>query len=239
MLCRRPRPLRSASFALAAALFLSSVANAEDYLPLAVGNQWIYQRAGGGSEVHTVTGTTTLRGNTVYVISYSGNPPNEGLENYWISKSDGFFLCGFLRHLESFGRAYDPPIRMLRVPATVGDVSTTTTTAYAWPDWQTPDPPFTISFQVIEDVVLNLPLGNLPALGLGQIGPAQGTRPLGALALDGTARTSGPESVASDWFSPGVGEAQYQADDLYQLSDFRIPTPVAASSWGRLKRLYR
>jgi len=234
------RPQYPAVLALAAALIVSSAANAQSYLPLTVGNRWTYLATGGGTEVHTVSGTTELRGRTVFVVSYSGNPVNEGLENYWISQADGFFLCGFLRHVEKLGKAYDPPIRVLRVPASVGDISTTTTTDYSWPGWDTPGQTFTISFQVIEDVMLDLPIGTMKALGLGQVAQAQGMRADGAYAMDGTRKTSGPlDPVATDWFAAGLGEVQYRSDDLYQLQDFEIPTPVAATTWGRLKRLYR
>jgi hypothetical protein len=230
----------SAAVVLGTSLLLPSVATTQNYLPLSVGNRWTYFGPRLGNEVHTVSGTTELRGRLVFVMSYSGNPANEGLENYWISRGDGFFLCGFFRNAEKIGVAYDPPIRMLRVPASVGDVSTTTTTSYSWPDWQTPFQTFTISFTVIEDVLLDLPVGSIKALGLGQTLAAQGMHAYAAYAPDGSARTSTPDvSLATDWFAAGLGEVQYNTDDFYQLVDFEIPTPVVGATWGRLKRLYR
>jgi hypothetical protein len=94
--------------------------------------------------------------------------------------------------------------------------------------------------QVIEDVRLDLPIGSIQALGIGQAAPLNGVRPYGSFTVDGRAESSGSfDPVPGDWYAAGLGDVQYSTDDLYQLQDFAIPTPVAASSWGRLKRLYR
>jgi hypothetical protein len=113
-------------WALAAA---PPAARAQSYLPLQVGNQWVYSFPPDGSETKTVTGTVQVFGREASVIRYGPSPDNEGLENYWSISPDGdVLLHGFNRTLDpGLNFLYDPPIggrhgRQAILPPVRGDL---------------------------------------------------------------------------------------------------------------------
>jgi hypothetical protein len=48
-----------------------------------------------------------------------------------------------------------------------------------------------------------------------------------------------PQPQAANWLAEGTGFVQFLFVDLFQLVNVEGPTPVARSSWARVKRLYR
>jgi hypothetical protein len=153
-------------------------------------------------------------------------------------------LAGFLDTASEFGVVYEPPIRYLSAPPVVGRKPSQMITGH---DIFTDDVLFSspLEFDVTEEVTLAQPAGTFHAYGVGQLvplpGPAfeQGV----ARALDGRKLSTGGERIyetyTSDWYTEGVGVVQYDTADLYQLVGYGLATPVAASTWGSLKRLYR
>lgn len=213
---------------------------AQPYLPLAVGNHWSYQGIGGKHEQQTITGTTMILGRDVYVKSTTESSSNSGLENYWSTEPDGdVFLHGFYRNIEAFGVVYDPPLRMVDAPLAMGKSWTTHAAIFYLPG-MTPGESFDFTESVLEGAKkLTVPAGTFAAFGIGQTlaPPAARTLAGSPLALDGSVQAISAQ--ASEWYSAGVGEVQFQADDLYQLSSYDFPTPVASTTWGKLKHWYR
>ena len=226
---------------LVAALLLASrpsMAGGQSYLPLYVGNQWMYSGLQGASETATVTGTVLIRGLETFVIRHGPSTFNEGLENYWSTSPDGDVLVhGFNRTLEGFGAIYDPPIVLLDAPLAVGRTWTQTVTNYTLPD-TTPTTTFTISFQVFEAGALTVPGGTFYAYGIGQ-SPGGMTVLARAGTFSVTGRRITTSGGATDWWAQAVGRVKYTADQEYQLEAFTGPTGTDAITWGGLKALYR
>jgi hypothetical protein len=221
------------------ALAIGSPAFAQPYFPLAIGNSWDYQTAGGAHETQTITGTTTVFGHDVFVNTFANNPDNAGLENYWqVGSNGGVLLFGFYRGGDGFGILYDPPLTIVDAPLALGKTWSSEATFYRLPG-MTPDGTFTVSFSAYEDVMLTVPAGTFHAFGIGQYLPPGSAKAFasGALNLDGTLRVT--TSQATDWYTAGVGEVQYGPGDLFELVGLNLPTPAGALSWGYVKAIYR
>ena len=68
-----------------------------------------------------VTGTRTILGRSVYVMTYGPGGVNAGLENYWIPQPDGgVYIAGFWHEGDQFGILFDPPILYVDAPLAVG-----------------------------------------------------------------------------------------------------------------------
>lgn len=222
-------------------LMAASAAHAQSYMPLAVGNHWSYATPSGAHDDQLVTGTKTILGRSVYVITYGAGGVNAGLENYWIPQLEGgVYLCGFWHEGDQFGILYDPPILFVNAPLELGKAW-----AISFRTWRLPgmidDGPLDLGLEVMEEADLALPAGTLHSFGIGQTLPPTIRTPAGSLrTLDGKVPTT-QSSMASDWFSAGVGYVQYQygENDPFQLTSFDVPTPVAVTTWGRLKGRYR
>lgn len=251
-------PLRSRNFVprwpLLAALFLvlfasASIhrpAGAQSYLPLAVGNHWEYASVDGHHESQRISGTTELNGRTVYVKRYEQSTSNEGLENYWIEEPGGrLLLCGFfVSSTESWGVVYEPPLCLVDAPLSLGKTWITSGQAFMLPG-MVPDSPWQVRFDVPEAGDLVIPAGTFFAYGVSQAQPVlpmlAGRSASGEMVGASASRSSGmpAEAVPTDWYCPGVGLVQYASDAVYQLINYGSPTAIAASTWGRLKNLYR
>jgi|SRR5262245_1741219 len=216
---------------------------AADWLPLQFGNRWEYRGDLGGQQTQDVIFAPKIHGREVMAKLHGGDP-DTGLQNFWLLDAGGnVLLAGFLRP-DGFGLAYEPPIRYFPVPPAVGPQPPQSVTIH---DYLTDALVGTASarFDVLEDVTLVVPAGSFHAYGVGQVA-VPGTPDFAsgkAFTLDGRALPAatpsiGP-SVPSDWFSEGVGVVQYRSSQLFQLVSFTVPTPVAHSSWARVKRLYR
>lgn len=215
---------------------------ADPWQPLDVGRRWEYRSVGGAHQVETIIGTLVLRGRSV-AAKYYAEGSDAGLENYWMNGADGtVFLCGFSSPSAGLALAYEPPIAYLPGPPALGVSRTTNVTAYNIGDG-TVNSSFAITCAVLQEADLSLPAGMFHALGTGQVAPvrpaivtARGTYSLDGRSLGGP--SAGLGAAASDWYSDGVGDVQYQSTDLYQLIGFGLPTPATRSSWGAVKRLF-
>jgi hypothetical protein len=222
-------------------------AHAGSYLPLVVGNDWEYASPDGRHETQRITGTTVLRGRTVFVKRYEQSVENEGLENYWIEEPGGrLLLCGFFRADSGtgWGIAYEPPICMADAPLSLGRTWTTSSQSFMLPGME-PVSPLEVRFEVLEAGDLATPAGTFFAYGVGA--PQYVATPLARCSVTGEAISASvrgasgmpAEAAPTDWYCEGVGVVQYSSDALYQLTGYGSPTAVAASTWGRLKNLYR
>lgn len=232
-------PVLFAALVMASTSASAIPSHAQSYMPMVVGNRWTYDSAS-GHEVQVITGTTTIRGRTMFVRSYEESAENAGLENYWLVESDGdVLLGGFLRHVEKLGVLYEPPLRMVDVPLSVGATWTTPASYYRLPD-TTLAGTFVFRMEVFGDSVLTVPAGTFSAFGIGQspLIAAPAAMVQSGLELDGSVQVAG--GSAQDWYSAGVGDVQFgYGDDPFRLTSYDFSTPTTALSWSRLKRLYR
>jgi hypothetical protein len=246
---RPPSARKGLLFSIALLLLLAApgVARADGgpWLPLEVNNRWEYVTAGGGY-AEAITGTLDLLGRTVFVKSYIGGPDN-GLENYWLTDADGsVLLAGFNNRPASFALAFDPPLRYLAVPPALGLTWDSHALVRNLPDLAVVDS-VDIHWQEMEDVSLTVPAGTYHSFGVGQV--VAPVAPRAALvradgqtfSLDGRrlATNGAINSNATDWYAQGVGVVQLQSSALYQLRWFGNPLPVARTTWGSIKQLYR
>ena len=232
--------MRSSALILVLLGAAASPARAADYLPLQVGNHWVYAGTSGGHEETSITATFERNGATVSVMSYGAAGPNAGLLNFWTSESDGdVLLWGVDRQVEGFGWYYDPPLRLVDAPLAVGKKWSQTSRRIDLSTGQ-PIDEITIGFEVYESTHLDLPAGGFDTYGIGQ------SLPFGwflGLAGEVTRLRQGPAQPAAtnavDWWCEGIGEVQFWTDQIYQLQSFDIATPTLANSWGEVKRRYR
>lgn len=88
-----------------------TVYNISEYLPLAIGNTWVYNYDG-DYFTRKVTGTKNINGHTVKVITeYYGTSTNEPTEEeyYWTSDSSGWTIYG-KRHYDGQVSYENPPL---------------------------------------------------------------------------------------------------------------------------------
>lgn len=220
----------------AAGCMASTIALAAEYLPLDLGVTRQYVGDEGGAETLVVTGTRTLFGTEVKVISYQNSTVNEGLENYWTTAPDGdVLLWGFYRNVEEFGRVYQPPVRMVDAPLSVGRQWATTFAIYTFPGYVVQGTA-TYPLEVYTEGPVSVPAGTYSAYGIGLGNPPL----LAGHTITGEVVTGDiREDVATDWWSDGVGRVQYDLDRRYQLLSADPPTPTTGISWGRVKALSR
>lgn len=202
----------------------------------------------GERDVLTVIGMTQLRGHDVFVIEYSNSTYNNGLRNFWTNESDGDVLLWGFRESDGSGFLYDPPIRMVDAPLSLGRSWTSATTVSSDPD-TIPHSDVTFLFEVYEAGVLDVPAGSFYAYGVGytQAGYIRTAEiPATRGVFDILGRVPGSSranrtvaSNATDWWSENIGELQYLSTDTYQLSSFDAPTPARVVSWGGIKSRFR
>ncbi len=233
-----PAILFSVCLAVLCTMGLVSGAIAQNYLPLTIGNIWHYESLAGYSEDRVVTGTNTIRGTTTYVIDYQNSTSNTGLENYWTTGSEGdVLLWGWWLEFDGFGILWDPAILYLDAPLFLGKTWNVTTTGYELPD-TTFFASFDITFQVVGEGMISVPAGDFFSFAI--------TYTVSAAAPGGDARALYGARIAAafsggptDWYSDGIGQVQYDTDDLYQLVSFNVPTATQPTTWGGIKGLYR
>lgn len=234
-----------AALALLAALSPGTAARA-DWLPLAVGNQWVYMDETDEPHTEAITDEAHVRGRRMFVKSYLGGQ-DDGLVNFWKLDTDGSLLLGgYYRAAYPFGLVYEPPVKIFPGSPVVNQEWTTHTVAIAIPD-NVIYAEFDLYWKVQEQVTVPSPAGTFECVGVGQVAPpAFAAAPGGApLALDGTVirpaegpLDNGPSS-ATEWYADGVGLVRYDTGVPYLLQSYDLVTPAVTSSWGRLKRLYR
>jgi hypothetical protein len=220
------------------------VAQEHRYIPLAVGNRWIYDNTYGFHEEQHVAGTIELFGRTAFVMRYENSTVNEGLENYWIADESGdLYVCGFHRTLQSFGALYDPPLLWLDAPLEQGKTWIGTASVFDYPSLD-PAGSLALGSIVVAHGTVDVPAGSYEAYAVGQFTPSA-TAAASAAATVSLLSTQGFEPdgtridmlsgfVGPTYYSDGVGVVIY---DSYTLSS--EPVPAGAGTWGRLKASYR
>jgi hypothetical protein len=243
------RILRSFFLSVLVVLFaLPAAAHAanDTWQPLDVLTHWRYAVDGGGTVDATITRTMTLLGRNVAVKRYTGGI-DDGLEQFWLNDDAGtVLLAGFDLTNDGFALAYDPPIAILQSPPSLGLTWTDDATAYTLPDLSV-YATLHIQWAVLEDGALTLPIGSVPAFGVGQVVTAsmRSVQPVVdgfGIGVDGRRVVSGAttnDPNTTDWYAMNLGLVQYRASGLYQLSEFDRPDAAAPVSWGRIHRIYR
>ncbi len=244
--------LRRLSFLLATTLLIVAGARTAaavalpPMMPLDVGNHWEYVGPGGTIDVQGITGTLEVRGRTV-AVKHEFQGPDAGLDNWWMTGPSGeVLLAGFDNPNIPLSLAYDPPIVYCGGAPILAETWTTTFVAYEMPG-ETVYGTGTATYSALELPTLTLPAGSFEAVAIGWIpnGPASTLASgIGTFTLDGhrvsaTTKAAAATATPRDWFARAVGVVQWSNGDLYQLTSFGNPTPTLASTWGRLKALYR
>jgi hypothetical protein len=224
--------------ALLLSLPAAAPAGVPEYFPLQISNEWSYATPSGETEVRTVSGTTSIWGHEVFVIQYD-SVTNAGLENYWSLGTDGdVFLHGAYRSVENFGLLFDPPIRFLDAPLSLGRNWSQEVRVFFLPDTTGGDTT-TFHFTVYEAGPQNVPAGTFDSFGLGQ-GPFEpALSSLGPYTLTGELRESPAGSNATDWFSDGIGVVRYRSSGDFRLTSYSLPTLARSRTWGAIKATYR
>jgi hypothetical protein len=252
-----PRPSRPSAFAPAlVACFALAALNAPagparaEWLPLVIGNQWQYVDDTEDPHVEVITEQVHVRGRHMFVKSYVGGQ-DDGLINFWMLDTDGgVLLGGYYRASYPFGLIYEPPVRLFPGSPVVGAEWTTHAIAYSIPD-NVFFAEFDLYWAVAEAVSLSPPAGTFQCFGVGQVappivGPASALAPEGqSWGLDGRVVRgalgvlgTGPAS-ATEWYADDIGLVQYNTGVPYVLQSYDVTVPAVASSWGRIKGLYR
>ena len=235
----------SLAAAVVALVTTPSIAPGAPWMPLVPGTQWEYQGDACGHSIQTITGQKIVRGRTVAVKSYVEGA-DAGLENYWLLDADGsVLLAGFNNPSAALALAYEPPIRFLPVPPGLGLQPVQHIVAH---DLVTDAVVNELDFQVeLSFLYLILPINPYAptaVAGVGQVGPP-GTALLAgtSITLDGrhlkASQHAVSQATATDFFNSTLGEVAYQSTEFFALLSFGQPTPVARSTWGGIKRLYR
>lgn len=246
--------MRTRTFALAASaapltlslllVALAPSAAAAAWLPLAVGNQWVYMDDADEPHTETITSIGSVRGRHVFVKEYAGGI-DDGLLNFWQIGSDGsVLLCGYYKPWYPFGLLYEPPVRIFPGQPVLDLEWDTHTVAYSVPD-NVYYGSFDTYWKVRGEYTFTVPAGTFPCFGVAQVAPPAVVVNGQALGLDGRVlpgggapSASGPASAA-EWYSNGTGVVESDTGVVYILQSVGGPTPARASSWGRIKGLYR
>jgi len=207
--------------------------DAENYLPLDLGNSWGYE-AENLAETRTVTGDLEIFDRQFTVISYSPSSSNEGLTNFWTSDDAGNVHVGGFYLTGDFGFAYDPPIQVVKGPLSVGASWSQTVAVFSYPDLVAQGS-LDIAYEVFEEGVLTVPYGEFFAFGIGRTDPGSF---LDGYSLVGERRDDSEGGSAWDWWTDGLGQPQYRADGLYQLVITDVPTPIELRTWGSIKHQF-
>jgi hypothetical protein len=221
----------------------SSALFADTFLPLWPGNTWVYDGSPGEHESLVVSGTASIWETEVFIIRYEESTHNDGLENYWTSELEGggeILLWGWFRHLDDSGVLYRPPLTIAEAPLYYGKTWSCTTEFFTLPD-TTYDITVIFDFEVTEEGNVTVPAGTFYAYRLGYVGWPAATLLTGRdYALTGEASSGASPLNSLGWWCQGVGQVQYeQASELYQLTDYTLCVSTAATTWGRIKSIYK
>lgn len=218
-------------------------ARADDYLPLELGNYWIYDGAVVGEhEESFISGTMRLWDGEVSVMTLRNSTQNEGNDIFWTVGDDGDVLLWGFQFPEGGGALYVPPLVEVDPPLFLGKEWSVTSGFYSytlsdtlyWGEW-------TLVYTVLTDETLDLPVGSLHAYGITARLESDKTLPAALRRLDrmGLLAVSPHRQVIPYWWSEGVGQVQYNTSDRYQLVTYgNEPVLTQTTSWGRIKALY-
>ena len=218
-----------------------------DWMPNAPGTRWIYQAGGGSRDTVIQQEPTTFEGLDVIENRFGESGIDAGLRQYWEvqgSGPDGVLLFhGAWRPHEDFGIHWVPPLRWMQGPPALGNEHSEVTVPILLPAHDVGDTVH-FTFRVTESITLPV-LGFTTAWGVGYTTlPALFRSRAGrAYTLTGRAIPTGKAGTGViptfEWWAPGFGEVQWNSGELWTLVQFDLPTPVANTTWGRIKRLYR
>jgi hypothetical protein len=218
---------------------------AYEYQPLESGWQWIYDNPSGGIQTMSITGEREVLGVTTKVRLQVED--TQTYENYWTrDAAGGLFLHGAYNY-DGFGIAYAPPIQMVNAPLFLGK-TWITVNIYTYGLDGNPDggPPFDYPLRVYFEGAVTVPAGEFYAYGVGyDIGPrvifSRGGKTYDLLGRSVTAGDLPRTDNTTDWYTDGVGEVMfgYVYGDIYRLRSFDTPVPTQATTWGRVRALYR
>jgi len=213
-----------------------TVADAQTvYLPLDVGRQWSYASSSGQTDTRTVIGTRDLLGTEVAVIQHSESTYYNDLQTYWVTEPDGdVYFAGFLR-ADGTGYAYDPPACVLDAPPFPGRTWAFHSQRYSLPGGE-PAGTYRGWLTVSWRGILSLPVGDIDCVS---IAPADSFLVNSSFGYQSErASLSAPRLESIRWFAPDMGIVQFRDYWIYELVDYST-TAVEATSWGRIKALYR
>jgi len=234
------------------AVLAAGVAGADSYYPLDVGSTWHYANANGQAEDASITGSFELLGvSTVvrHVEIYNTRIPPQVVENFWTLTSDGdLLLHGAHNITDTLELAYWPPVVMIDAPLWLGKSWVTEEIhVYRFDGSPGPFSPFDYPLAVHFEGEVAVPAGSFQCFGVGfdlstpvlRLDCGRAYDIYGRRLSAGAACRSGD---ATEWYAEGVGLVQnsYLTDpgELMKLVSWE-PTAVEATSWGRVKALFR
>ncbi len=212
------------------------------------GTRWIYVSDTGLRDTVVCRGLADIGGTLASMNEFVGAGLDMGLQQFWQNSggdpSGDLLFLGFYRLDSAWGVRYVPPLRFMHGPPSVGRSWIEHADAFSVPDGMGLGP-IGLAFDVLEQSILP-PLG--VSWGVDYTATStvlkRGGRTYSVLghALGGSAPPASHAGIATPelWLQFYVGEVQYwQAGGLYRLETFDSPVPVAGTTWGRIKRLYR
>ncbi len=222
---------------------------ATGWMPSEPGTRWAYASSLGARETLVCTGTVDFGGRPASVNEWVASASDRGLRQYWWStgstESSDLQFLGFFRTDSNWGLRYEPPLRFLSGPPAPGNTWIDHVQAYGVPDGD-PAGPVDLQFEIVESLALpgwGTSWGVdysaiLPVLKHGGRSFSPFGRDLGASGGESVARARASEPDYGLAFQ--VGETKYlAAGTLFTLESYDVPVPVQASTWGRIKQLYR
>jgi hypothetical protein len=231
-----------------AILTLTSWSSSYDYFPLGIGSDWQYYSTYYGTQSVSIPGEQVVLGVTTRVRSQV--EPDQGFANYWTVDSNGsVFLHGAINFTHPMEVAYWPPLKMVEAPLFVGRTWVNTGIhLYNLDGTPWDHDPIDYPVRVYTEGVLTVPAGDFYCYGVGY---DTGTSPLlvgGHGMFDVFGRRVAVGELAADnsteWYSDGVGWVQSRdwPDSQYAfrlVSYHLVPASTQATTWGRLKAMFR
>lgn len=218
------------------------------YFPVELGWTWDYAHDVMGTEVNQITGTRLVRGRVTQIQRRQqiGTQYPQVVENYWSVDEEGdVFLHGGQNFTFPIVIAYEPPIRLVDAPLSIGK------------SWESPftycnsldldgtcQGPYPYPLVVVFEGNITVPAGTFYTYGVGYDDQPPSISVAGN-NFDIFARYRGEASSegalvaeASDWYCDGVGLVQF---DAFKMTGWSPPGTTATdeSSWGSIKRLFR
>jgi hypothetical protein len=222
------------------------------YHPLDVGTEWHYANELGQTHSRSMTGIQDVLGVETVVrheeISESG-AVIDLFANFWTCDGEGdLYLHGAVNYMYGFEAAYCPPIMIVDSPLEYDKVWVTQDVQRCDLDGSNCGDPFDAAYIVcIEEEVL-VPAGAFHSYGIGDYPVPPRLQSLVGIQFDVFGRRLptgglGSRFFARDWYSEDVGVVQYQyytePERMMRLEYWQATAVEPATSWGRLKALYR
>lgn len=241
------RALATASLLVLLAPAASHAGTAPTWMPDVPGWRWGYLGPLGARDSVVGRGVESFDGVQAIRLDHVLGA-DAGLQQFWINtgRADvgSLLFAGFFRPSENFGIRYEPPLRFMRGPALVGDNWVVSATPVMLPGG-IPGETFALEFRVMDVIEPGL-VGEAYGVTYALLPPSLAPRGAAAYSLTGRARAGDasargvPPDEPLDWFAAGFGQVRFRrGGDLYVLTSVDAPVPVAHSTWGRIKRLYR